>query len=404
MTTCAYLIGDSPVVLWGITSKERLLRQLKACPDIKLIADPSEIGDGDTALLLRADFLFEIRTLTALLTRQGLLTHAEVPAAAHVSSVDVEQALGVLTGELKLASTTLDSFDVDALQSFEEELRRTDPPTLAPLTEDDKDAARDRLYGSAYKGITDLVTKFWWPRPAKRVVAWCADRRITPNMVTSCGVLLMLFAGWCFYEGAYVIGLLAGWLMTFLDTVDGKLARVTVQSSKVGHYLDHGMDIVHPPFWYWVWGLSLAVPPTLWGFEASTLYIWLFVGYLGGRAAEGLFHGLGKLSLFTWQPFDAYFRLITGRRNPCMILLTVFALLGQPEWAFLSVLIWTVASTLILFVRYLQGLAVRQFSGEPLKSWMEDPAQAAAAHPKAFRTFSTTRSAYGNGRRVMAEE
>ena len=82
--------------------------------------------------------------------------------------------------------------------------------------------------------------------------------------------------------------------------------------------------------------------------------------------------------MFTWRPFDAYFRLITGRRNPSLILMTVFTLLGMPEWAFLSVVIWTVLSTLILFVRLFQGLAVRQFSGQPLASWMEDPEAAAS--------------------------
>jgi hypothetical protein len=131
--------------------------------------------------------------------------------------------------------------------------------------------------------------------------------------------------------------------------------------------------------------------------DATALYVWMFVGYIGGRIAEQAFHLLGRTSLFTWRPFDAYFRLITGRRNPSLILMTVLVLVGQPEWAFLTVVIWTVLSTVILFVRLFQGLAVRQHSGEPLTSWMEDPEAAAVAHPQAFRTFSTTRSAYGNG-------
>ena len=112
--------------------------------------------------------------------------------------------------------------------------------------------------------------------------------------------------------------------------------------------------------------------------------------------AEQSFHLLGNTSLFTWRPFDAYFRLITGRRNPSLILMTVFTLLGMVEWAFLSVVIWTVLSTVVLFVRLFQGLAVRQYAGEPLTSWMADPEAAAAEHPQAFQTFSTTRSAYGD--------
>jgi phosphatidylglycerophosphate synthase len=397
MTTRAFIIGASDVVLWGISSRERLARQLASLPDVQLEdGEPQQTVDGASFLLLRADYLYEVRTLSALLDRDGVLVHEDDPAAAHVAGGDMDAALSLLKG-MPGTGSGLERFDVTALQTFEVELRRTDPPTLAPIREEDRTALSDRLYGSAYKGITDLVTKFWWPKPAKRVVAWCAERHITPNMVTVTGLLLMLFAGWCFYEGYYVVGLIAGWIMTFLDTVDGKLARVTVNSSRVGHVLDHGMDIIHPPFWYWLWGLGLTVPPTLWGIDATALYVWMFAGYILGRVAEQAFHLLGDTSMFTWRPFDAYFRLITGRRNPSLILMTVFTALGSPEWAFLSVVIWTVLSTLILILRWFQGLAVRQFSGAPLSSWMEDPEAAARAHPQAFRTFSTTRSAYGNG-------
>jgi len=45
--------------------------------------------------------------------------------------------------------------------------------------------------------------------------------------------------------------------MTFLDTVDGKLARVTVNSSPFGHIYDHAIDLISPPFWYLAWGLGL---------------------------------------------------------------------------------------------------------------------------------------------------
>ncbi len=398
MTTRAYIIGESDVVLWGISSRERLGRQIGSIPELTLVESQEALSGVESVLLLRADYLFEVRTLTALLERKGILTCEGKPAAAHVGSSDLGVALATLDGatdSAEVGAATLERFETSEIQTFERTLRRTDPPTLLPMREEDKTALSNQLYGSAYKGVTDLVTKFWWPKPAKWVVAWCADRHITPNMVTMTGLVLMLFAGWCFYEGAYLAGLLAGWIMTFLDTVDGKLARVTVKSSQAGHLLDHGMDLIHPPFWYWLWGLGLAVPPTLWGLEANTLYVWMFAGYIGGRVAEGVFHMLGNTAIFTWQPFDSYFRLVTGRRNPNMILLTVFTLLGMPEWAFLSVVIWTVLSTLVLFVRVFMGLAVRQFSGEPLASWMEDPEAAAKTYPSAFRTFSTTRSAYG---------
>jgi len=120
-----------------------------------------------------------------------------------------------------------------------------------------------------------------------------------------------------FYHGQYGWGLLAGWIMTFLDTVDGKLARVTVTSSRFGHYFDHLIDLIHPPIWYILWGIGLGISypdsgqwlsPAIWG---------IMVGYVAGRFAEGLFKvRLGKFGIFCWRPVDSYFRLITGRRNP----------------------------------------------------------------------------------------
>ena len=61
--------------------------------------------------------------------------------------------------------------------------------------------------------------------------------------------------------------------MTFLDTVDGKLARVTVTSTKLGNVFDHGIDLVHPPLWYLAWGIGLALePPAIAGVPLSLLY------------------------------------------------------------------------------------------------------------------------------------
>ena len=68
---------------------------------------------------------------------------------------------------------------------------------------------------------------------------------------------LVVIATWCFGQGHYGIGLSCAWMASLLDTVDGKLARVTARSSRLGHVLDHGIDAVYPPFWYLCWGAGL---------------------------------------------------------------------------------------------------------------------------------------------------
>ena len=113
------------------------------------------------------------------------------------------------------------------------------------------------LFSWSYKGVTDLVTKFVWPKPARHVVRFCARIGASPNMITTLGLILVIAACWLFERQYYFEGLLAGWIMTFLDTVDGKLARVTIQSSRFGHLFDHLIDLFHPPFWYIYWGMSL---------------------------------------------------------------------------------------------------------------------------------------------------
>jgi phosphatidylglycerophosphate synthase len=196
-----------------------------------------------------------------------------------------------------------------------------------------------------------------------------------------------------FLNGHYVAGLAAGWVMTLLDTVDGKLARVTIQSSPFGHLYDHAIDLVHPPFWYIFWGMSLNQLTPVLGQDFTALSWWLVGAYVLGRVFEGLFSLLGDCSIFTWRPFDAWFRLVTARRNPCLIILSVSVLLGRPDWGFLAVVGWSVFTTAILGLRFLQGV-MKRLTGGALQSWLSADGVAEGPHAFSFRVFGGTRSAY----------
>ena len=413
--------GRSEVRLWGLDAATRLTRQLAQSTRFERIeidaANPGTPCDAKgqalpaqaQVLLARADYLFEARTLTGLIgadstqpagsAEHRLLRCAEDQqlAAAFVNAADLPAALAALetqnAGEFAV-------IDVAQLSSFDKQLRKAEAPLLKPVSAGNKATLEAHLYGNAYKGVTDFVTKWWWPRPARVVVGWCAAAGITPNMVTLFGVALMLTACWLFYTGSYALGLLLGWIMTFLDTVDGKLARVTITSSKIGHVLDHGMDIVHPPFWYIFWGLSLTsvagFTPWLGAEYGLNMPAWcglVMVAYIAGRLLEAAFHGIADCSLFAWQPFDAYNRLFTARRNPCMVLLTIAVALGRPDWGFYAVVLWSLFSSAVMVVRLLQAIALRLRTG-PVQSWLADPERAAREHPVAFARFSGTQGAY----------
>ncbi len=74
--------------------------------------------------------------------------------------------------------------------------------------------------------------------------------------------------------------------MAFLDSVDGKLARVTITYTKFGDLFDHLIDLIHPPFWWWAWivGLSVVGLPFSWSGLALGI---ILVGYVLQRVEEG---------------------------------------------------------------------------------------------------------------------
>jgi phosphatidylglycerophosphate synthase len=205
----------------------------------------------------------------------------------------------------------------------------------------------------------------------------CSGLGITPNAITWASVVLVLLATWEFAEARFASGLALAWLMTFLDTVDGKLARVTVRSSNFGHFLDHGLDVVHPPFWYLAWGFGLASSPTpIAPAVLAALFAVILAGYLVGRLAEAAFtYWMAKFSMFCWRPVDSYFRLVLARRNPNLILLTAALLAGRPDLGLVAVAVWTAASSLFLLVRLAMAASSRR--RRPLRPWLEDPAVAA---------------------------
>jgi len=380
-----------------MTSQQRIERilgeSLRNCTAEEL----QGLSADDTVLILRGDYLFDDRLIENLAATPNILLQLPelqppTTVAAHVPAALAPQALELITGR-----TTDDALPgVDHLTpatvplSFHEKLRKKEPPFILQITDKRKKELERRLFDWSYKGVTDLVTKWAWPCLARQVVRVCVRLHIRPNHVTLAGLVLVIIAGITFAAGHYGLGLMAGWLMTFLDTVDGKLARVTLTSSKFGHYFDHVIDLVHPPLWYILWALGLpAARVDSLGWPLTTFFWLILAGYIGGRLVEGSFQQLlGRFGIFCWQPVDSYFRLITARRNPNLILLTLSYLAGRPDLGLVAVTLWTVASTVFLLVRLATAGYDRVRSGRPLTSWLAEADSPRYAHSLAARLFA----------------
>lgn len=389
----ATILGRASVSLWGLTSDQRLERQLRR-QGVTDVAHDAEPGDaGGSALVLRGDYLYDERVVSALArTPEVVLRDGPCGAVvgAHVLAGQAGLARDVVLGTRPpeaLAGTRIEEAGTLA-PAYQKQLRKHAPAFVAPITAETRDALEARLFSASYKGVTDLVTKWAWPLPARWATRVCARHGIRPNAVTSLGLLLVIAAGLLFVRGAYGWGLVLAWVMTFLDTVDGKLARVTVTSSRLGNVLDHGIDLIHPPLWYLAWGVGLARwdPPGAWPALATALGA-IVVGYVVGRLVEGAFHlWMGPFSIFLWRPVDSCFRLVTARRNPNLLLLTVATLAGRPDLGLLGVAAWTTLSSLILLLRL--GLAARQrVAAGPLRPWMLEQSPDTTRPSLAVRLF-----------------
>ena len=344
----AITVGQASTRIWGMTSAQRLSR-IYGRVGLSEVTTETAPADGDV-VVVDAGWVFEESLIRALAGRPGV---ALVDETGRIVAANLPVSAGADLSVIPANVPRLTAMELGS--AYNSELRKREPPVLERLTPETVDAVEKRLFKGSYKGVTDLVTKYVWPAPARVVTRWCALAKLTPNMVTFASFLMVLAAFWLFWTGQYGWGLVCAWIMTFLDTVDGKLARVTLTSSKWGNVFDHGIDLVHPPFWWWAWfvglgALGFTVP------HGGLLLAIVVGGYVAQRVEEGIFLSLFKVEMHAWRPFDSFFRLITARRNPNLIFLTATTLVGRPDIGFILVAAWTAICLVVHGVQILQGL------------------------------------------------
>jgi phosphatidylglycerophosphate synthase len=372
----ARLLGESPVPVWGLPGSV-LLRRAVLRAGVSDVAPWAGVAPEGALLLLRADHVHDAALVAGLAKRPGVLlcrpedgrpVAAHLPAAAAAEAVAAALDSGAEAGDPAFAALRAEQ-PAELAGRYDEALRKRRNPYLLRIAPETRRAVEWEMFGGSYKGVTDVITKHVWPRPAFHVVRGCAALGVTPNQVTLASLVLVFVALWLFAEGAFLPGLLAAWLMTFLDTVDGKLARVTLTATPFGNVFDHAIDLIHPPFWWLAWiaglgavGLELAHPVVVGAV--------ILGGYVLQRLQEGLFLALYGMEIHVWRRFDSRFRLWIARRNPNLLLLSIGVLAGRPDLGILAVAAWTAFGCLEQAVVTVQaGLARRR---APLRSWLAE--------------------------------
>ncbi|MEM7709995.1 MAG: CDP-alcohol phosphatidyltransferase family protein [Pseudomonadota bacterium] len=365
----ARYVAASETRVWSMAPVERLRRILARAGVTEVgpwdgVLDIDRAVAGRRHLIVRADHEYAPVLMADLAKRPGtVLLVGGQPVAAHVDEALAAGAAADLEAGRIEALAGLPALEPEALSSAHDKaLRKRDVPYAMPIRPDTVDAVERRTFEGSYKGVTDFVTRHVWPVPARAATRWCAARGVSPNTVTTVSLVFVLLAMFLFWQGFFVTGCLVGWAMCFLDTVDGKLARTTLNSSKWGNVYDHGIDLIHPPFWYWAWFVGVGS-----GSEAMVWSLWVIVvGYVVQRIQEGIFIARFGIEMHVWRRFDSRFRLIVARRNPNLLILMVFAIVGLPGAGFIAVAAWTVIGFVIHSVQIAQAMT----SPRPVTSWL----------------------------------
>lgn len=363
-TLALIVSGQNDTRIWGLSNTERLRR----LADKASVAVDNEVLDA----VIWADQSYAFDPLWFTYVRDNpnvVVVDGDRPVLANVMRTDsAKLESGTLPAGAKIMQLQ------DKPQLYNSQLRKLESPFFEPLTPQSASGIERKSYYGAYKGVTDILTKYLWPELALLLTRIAAKIGMTPNMVTGIGAFFCVYALYLFWQGEFWAGIAAGFVFMVLDTVDGKLARTTITSSKWGNVFDHGIDLVHPPFWWLAWAHGLYA----WNLQLSDTCWWwvmvvIFVGYVAQRLVEGRFLQRHKLDVHTWRPVDSWFRLITARRNPNMVILIVSMLFSRPDWGIIGVAIWTAASLLFHIVQLIQAEVITARGGK-ITSWMEQGA------------------------------
>jgi phosphatidylglycerophosphate synthase len=360
-------VGDNEARAFGMGARERA-----DALAVKAGLEPArDASPGRSTLYADLGWTWDPEWLVTMAAAPGsVLTKDGFPVLGHVPAGGDADALLDAMRNGGAGDGGLSPIDADTADFSYSRLRKRERPFVMRLDPANVGRAERAAYDASYKGVTDALTLYLWRKPAFYLTRWAALAGLSPNMVTTIGAALCVAAFFLFYNGWYWTGVAAGFAFMVLDTVDGKLARCTGQSSKWGNVFDHGVDLIHPPFWWWAWAEGLQA----YGRPFERVYELLIVGaivfgYVAQRLIEGIFVRRYGMHIHVWQQVDSRFRLITARRNPNMVILVASLLVARPDLGIELVALWTVLSLIFHGVRLAQANA-RRDRGRPVVSWL----------------------------------
>ena len=325
------------VVFADFYCDERLLRSLADAQTDSALID-SDPPPSIAPLLENSDSQSSRLLCAALLSSEWL--SRKNPAGALVEEITADTMAGRIA-----------RVDAARQQTYVESMRRSVRPVFFPAPSLERRPLAERLLRDAtQKGVLDFPALVHAPIE-KWLVSHLCRTTITPNQITLGTAILGLGVTLLYACGYLWAGALLALVIGVLDGVDGKLARLKAQTTKLGKK-EHDLDYFVETSWW----MALAYHFQVTG-QIRYAYIIFFAFFAFHRlermAIRFVQRRIGR-NLDDFTPFDRLVRMVAGRRNIYTWLFTFFLIIGAPAVGFIWLCFWGMASAVIHIFRALQ--------------------------------------------------
>ncbi len=382
--------------VWGLTVVERNCHMLAECGvrdivivttdgrmswknqslthrvHIAVIADSNPLSGivhqytSSDVIVMDGSVLYDKRVLQKVYQESStgiLLNDAKTAAVLKMRSQDGDglSRLSFQTlADLLIPPSSISTWTLDSIDPYVPALRHRVRPHMIPVHDDAaRRLAEATLFKLAYKGGLDFIYQFVYRHIVRLMIRLLSKTHITPNHVTLTYLAIAIAAMPVMAFGHVGWGLLICLAAMIGDAADGVLARITFQTSKLGHRLDKHSHRIYHSLWYVSAGYGLA------GGDIQSPIFWNSFGlvaiYLISRMVTGKYKDRFKISIFDITPYDRLFRYVSGARwNINMLILGIGVIVKHEIQAFLIMTAWGLVA---LFV-----WSIRHFTSGPVKT------------------------------------
>ena len=375
------LQGVSQVYVWLSPQTEESVRQLRPDLDrlyqVELVfftaAGPQQMYEAlkqaeEDVLLLEGDVVYDERILTHQLQRgAGNIVLGEDGTAALYLETEQAHRLGAQLAAVaestpgalgKLVRPQLDGMGLQVyrpqdLDYYVPALRLNMLPYMLRVPGTGPLHHIDHLmYRRTFKGVIDVVARYGYYHLVRWITRQLSKTTLSPNLFTILSILSIWVAIPCFALGYLKAGVLVAWVGVILDSVDGKLARLTLHLSDAMGEIEHLAAMPGLGMWYVALGWHFS-NGRLFSGASLALMTWLLVGaFLVDKISSGGFKALYGKELFDYRPVDAAFHLLACRRNISLLILSAGVAGNVGVQAFALVALWMVATLLFHLFRF----------------------------------------------------